>query len=258
MNNMYNLGTYVAQIYDQMETGIDDVELIRKLIKNETINNILEPFCGTGRISIPLARDGYTIMGIDIADGMLQLFKDKVDDQLKDKIKLVKQDVLASKWQEGFDLVILGGNCFYELATKEEQEACIIKAYHSLKEGGFVFIDNNHMEGKLDKSWQDKGVERKSLCGITNDGAKVESTFHTIWYDVEKRLARFKRNVKVTKQNGEIIKNSFIQQKHPVSTYEVKNWLNKNGFRIIHLYGNRKGDEYTDDSPRAIFWACKR
>ena len=53
--NMYDIEPHIAEIYDQVEIYHDDVELIRKLIGGRGPLRILEPFCGTGRILIPLA-----------------------------------------------------------------------------------------------------------------------------------------------------------------------------------------------------------
>jgi len=256
---MYDIETYIAEIYDQSENNTEDVLLIKKLIGNKKIN-ILEPFCGTGRITIPLARDGHRIVGIDSAKGMLDWYRGKLESLSvpSEKVELIHKDVLVYDWPIGFDLVILGGNCFYELASQQEQEACIEQAYKSLNVGGYIYVDNNHMEGELDPNWQENGVERKSLCGVTKDGSIVETTRKTIWYDVKERLAKFERKAKIRKKTGEVIESSYIQQKHPVSTYEVQSWLEKHGFEIIKKYGNTSGEAYTEDSERAIFWAQKK
>src|SRR4051794_33599430 len=36
---------------------------------------VLELCCGTGRIAIPLARDGYQVTAVDVAPGMLRQFE---------------------------------------------------------------------------------------------------------------------------------------------------------------------------------------
>src|SRR3972149_2266514 len=83
--NMYDVEPHIAEIYDQSETYADDVALIRRLIgplphpahckdqqwRGRKHLRILEPFCGTGRILIPLAEDGHTLVGLDQAGGML-------------------------------------------------------------------------------------------------------------------------------------------------------------------------------------------
>lgn len=130
-----------------------------------------------------------------------------------------------------------------------------MQAFQSLKPGGHLFIDNDHMEGELAASWQDVGAIKPSLQGICSDRTTVESTRETIWIDVPRRLARFRRHTKVIFQNGDVVEQVFIQQKHPVSKGEVQGWLEKHNFIIEGIYGDYDGMSYTDVSPRAIFWA---
>jgi len=179
----------------------------------------------------------------------------KLPPDVQERIRLAELDVLPNEWPAGFDLVVLGCNCFYELAAPEEQECCIVQAFRSLKPGGCLFIDNDHMEGELAAAWQDLGVIQPSLSGRCADGAVVESTRETIWSDAPGRLVRFRRRTKIVLPDGDVIEQEAIQQKHPVSKAEVQGWLEKQGFAIEAIYGDYHGGEYTDAAPRAIFWA---
>lgn len=256
----YDVEPHVAEIYDQSETYTDDVELIRRLIDGRGPWRILEPFCGTGRIMIPLALDGHELVGLDGAQGMLARAQAKVSglaSAVQQRIILSEADVTVAEWPRGFDLVILGGNCFYELATPQEQEGCIASAAASLKPGGYVYVDNNHMEGDLDELWRKPGDNHKGLSGTCVDGTRVESTMETIWYDAPRRLVKFRRRTRVTLPDGQVIEREHVQQKHPPSTGEVQGWLEAHGLEIEHLYGDRVGNPYAESSKRAIFWARK-
>jgi SAM-dependent methyltransferase len=248
--NMYDIEPHIAEIYDQIETYTDDVELIRHLIGRWGPLRILEPFCGTGRILIPLALDGHELVGLDQAQGMLA--------RARTKIALREADVTSAEWPQGFDLVILGGNCFYELATPQEQEQCLVSAAASLYTGGYVYVDNNHMEGDLDESWRRPGVSQGFPTGTCADGTRVASTKETIWYDAPRRLVRFRRGTTVTLPDGNTIQKEYVQQKHPVSAVEVQTWLGSHGFLVEQMYGDRAGSPYTETAGRAIFWAKKR
>jgi len=171
------------------------------------------------------------------------------------RITLAQADVISDRWPQGFDLVVLGGNCFYELATPQEQEGCIISAAASLGPGGYVYVDNDHMEGELDKSWQRPGVRQGFPTGTCADGTRVETTTETIWYDMPRRLAKFRRCTRVTLPDGRVTEKEYIQLKHPVSIVEVRTWLEMHGFAVEQLYGDRAGNPYTEASQRAIFWA---
>jgi SAM-dependent methyltransferase len=256
--NAYDADLHVAEVYDQSETERDDVELIRTLIGNAGPLKILEPFCGTGRILLPLALDGHAVLGMDQSTGMLKRLHQKVQElppETQKRITVLQADVLCEAWPRGFDLVILGCNCFYELATPQEQAKCIAQAFQSLHPGGHLFIDNHHMEGELAPSWQNLGVVEPSLRGVCSDGAVVECTRETVWYDASRRLARFRRRTQVTLANGEVIEQTSIQQKHPVSKGEVHGWLEKYDFQVKGTYGNHAGVLYKDESAHAIFWA---
>jgi SAM-dependent methyltransferase len=234
--NMYDIEPHIAENYDQQQTFRDDVEFVQTLIGDRGPLRILEPFCGTGRILIPLALDGHELVGLDQAQGMLDRARTKVQQlptQIQGRLSLHEADVIADEWPIDFDLVVLGGNCLYELATPEEQENCITSAAASLNSGGHVYVDNDHMEGELDTSWQRSGVNQGFPTGICSDGTRIVP-------------------------DGNIIENEYVQQKHPVSKAEVQQWLESHGFTVKQVYGDRAGNSYNDESPRAIFWAEKK
>ncbi|UCH43629.1 MAG: class I SAM-dependent methyltransferase [Dehalococcoidales bacterium] len=258
--NIYDIEPHLAEVYDQSEIYQDDVELIRDLIGDRKPLRILEPFCGTGRILLPLAVDGHQLYGFDQAKGMLDRARMKVGQlpaEAQQRVTLTVADAIGTPWPRGFDLVILGCNCLYELATPEEQERCIISAAGSLNPGGYVYVDNDHMEGELARSWRRPGVAQGFPTGNCADDTRVESYIETIWWDAPRRLVRFRRGTRVTLPDGTIVEKEYFQQKHPVSTLEVWTWLEKHGFMVRHLFGDRMGSPYTDISGRAIFWAKK-
>ena len=255
----YDVDSRIPEIYDLIETQTEDISLIRELIGNRIPLRILEAFCGNGRILIPLAKDGHTITGLDKSEPMLNSLHHKMEqlpESVLKNITIIQADVLSEKWPVDFDLVLLGGNCFYELATPEEQEKCIWLARNALKPGGYLYLDNDHMEGDLDPSWYRPGIKYGSFpTGKCSDGTLIRGSRQVIWYDIPKRLVQFRRTVEMKTPDGEINRKEWIEQKHPPSTFEMKEWLNKYGSEIENLWGNRDKSHYTDDSPRAVFWA---
>ncbi len=164
--------------------------------------------------------------------------------------------MLSEEWPQDFDLVVLGGNCLYELATPEEQEKCIHSAQRSLKPDGYIYLDNDHMEDDLDSSWYQSGIEDNCFhTGKCSDGTTLRGSREVIWYDAPKRLVRFRRTVEIISPDGKRTRKEWIEQKHPPTTVEMKAWLIKYGFAVENLWGNRDRSPYTDESVRAVFWA---
>jgi SAM-dependent methyltransferase len=256
----YELDPSVAEIYDQIETQTEDVALLRRLIGAQHGLRILESFCGTGRILLPLAADGHMVDGLDWASPMLERARAKlaqIPPAAQERVRLVHRQVLFSPWPGDYDLVILGGNCLYELATPQQQEMCIRQAAQALRTGGYLFVDSDHMEGELDPGWLSSDIQKSFPCGTCADGTRVEGTRQTVWHDMPRRLVLFSREIRITRPDGSLKQQAYLEQKHPVSHDEVAGWIEANGLVIRATYGGHDERPYTPDAPRAIFWAQK-
>ncbi len=256
--HLYDADRHVAELYDALITDTDDVVFIRRLIDGLGPLAVLEPFCGTARILAPLAIDGHRVIGLDSSSGMLDNARQKLAG-LRPRIppELIENDALEGNWPSGIDLVILGGNCFYELATPGDQEACIKSAFTALRKGGRLYVDNDHMEGRLAADWQDSTEHPCFPTGRCQDGTSLKSTWRVTWFDTEERLVRFERTTTITTRDGNVWSTTCIQQKHPVSMQEVKDWLEHAGFQIQGIYGDRLGTSYSPEKGRAIFWCVR-
>jgi predicted O-methyltransferase YrrM len=254
----YDIDLYITEIYDQFEVQREDIALLRELIGKRKPLKILELFTGNGRILIPLAQDEHKIIGIDKSKAMLESARRKIHQlpkRIRKNINLKRADVLKTKWPKGFDLVILGGNCLYELATPEEQETCIRKASQSVKLDGYLYLDNDHMEGDLTPSWRGPKKGKAFPTGVCADGARVKGFTEVIGQDISNRIVRYRRTVEITTMNGKTKRAEWFEQCHAPSTREMLGWLKKYGFVVEQLWGSRDKSPYTDNSPRAVFWA---
>ena len=67
MNTDYTVGDliYDANIYDGMNTDLSDLQFYKRWLPENKGARILELCCGTGRLTLPIARDGYDISGVD-------------------------------------------------------------------------------------------------------------------------------------------------------------------------------------------------
>ena len=62
---------YDAAIYDGLNTFLDDLKFYKKWLPKDKEAKILELCCGTGRLTIPFAKEGYNITGVDYTASML-------------------------------------------------------------------------------------------------------------------------------------------------------------------------------------------
>ena len=68
MNTDYKVGDliYDANIYDGMNTDLSDLQFYKRWLPQSKGARILELCCGTGRLTLPIARDGYDISGVTL------------------------------------------------------------------------------------------------------------------------------------------------------------------------------------------------
>ncbi len=257
-SNDYN-DPLLAELYDRFEKYQDDIILLRQLIGDARPLKILECFSGTGRILIPLAFDGHTVTGIEIAEAMQDRARrnmELLNKSARSRITLRTADVLDGNWGQDYDLVILGANCFYELPNPTLQKQCVGYAAESLKPGGMVFIDNGAYHG--DWARGPFGDEMVIFEGKGSDGTYGRYTMKHLSYDLAQNVLKIERKLYKRAPDGQELLDMYIGRKHPVAAQEVEGWLHVFGFEIVKLLGTHRGDLYTPQSPRAIFWARKK
>jgi len=127
----------IASEYHKQRSRYESNKLLRKIIKLLPKGaKVLDLGCGAGiPVSKTLAEKGYSVTGIDFAQGMLKLARKNV---LKARFR--KMDITKMKFKvDSFD----GAVSFYAIIhIPREKHAKIYKALHRiLKPGGMIFVN---------------------------------------------------------------------------------------------------------------------
>jgi len=110
-------------------------------LAQEAGGSVLEIACGTGRVTIPIAKLGFPTTGLDIVPGMLEQAKSKSAGL---PIRWVEADARTFNLHEQFRFIFLTGNAFQAFVTNSEQAAvlqCVRTHLHD--EGLFAFETRN-------------------------------------------------------------------------------------------------------------------
>lgn len=104
---------------------------------------VLELGCGTGRVTIPIARAGVDVVGLDNSDAMLDAAKRKVSriEGGHGKIVLRLEDMRNFDLNRTFPLIFIPFRGFLELLTVEDQIECLASVKRHLTPGGRLIFN---------------------------------------------------------------------------------------------------------------------
>ncbi len=241
------------EFYDVLfEDFTDDLELIKSLAR-ETGGPILELMSGTGRVLLPLAREGYEMWGLDINENMIAKLTSKLANEPKEvqeQVHLVKGDVRGFHLDRKFRLVFVTLNSFLQLITPGDQEACLKAVREHLEPSGRFFNaffnpDLNRPERvlKLNKVAKVENGEIMWLESQTFDLPSQSTTVYFI-YDLLGPEGNVKRRL------GKTTLRLMFRQ-------EMEHLLDRCGLEVIRIMGGYDGRPFEKDSPMQIY-LCRR
>ena len=101
---------------------------------------VLELACGTGRIAIPLAREGFEVTGIDLAESMLEQAERNSQEEGLD-IEWAKADMRHFSLGKTFLLIICPSQSISRMVTIEDLEECLSRVKEHLKPDGLFIME---------------------------------------------------------------------------------------------------------------------
>ena len=105
---------------------------------------ILDLCCGNGRISIPLAQQGYEVVGVDLNPGFIEVARRRVASVAKNgeslKVSFQVQDIVHLNLERRFRLAVMPDWSFQVLLTQADQLAFLHALHRALlPDGAFAF-----------------------------------------------------------------------------------------------------------------------
>jgi len=132
-----------AELYD-LENADDpafDVGFWESVVRDSAPRRILELACGTGRLTLPLARSSVAreIVGLDASAPFLARAAERLEGTAG--VRLVEGDMRSPGVDGPFDLVIVAFNSLSYLIAREDRLACLRSVRALLAPGGTFAFD---------------------------------------------------------------------------------------------------------------------
>lgn len=252
-----------AYIYDELMDDVDYdrwVEHIEEIISAQKaeVKNILELACGTGNITIPLAKKEYDIAGIDISEEMLDVAFNK-SEEMQIPLVLLEQDIVNLDFDlYDLDCILCACDGFNYITSLEDLKKVFAKSYELLKKNGILLFDiSSHYKISKILGNNFMGETREELAYMWSN-----------YYDDSTQLIDMDLDffVKIDVEDDEEdneednvyerYKEKHQQRAHKVE--EIKDLLEESGFKDIKIYGDFTMEAPKEDSERIFFSAMKR
>ena len=136
INDIYRDG----KDYDTLFANMDQDLAFWSNLASEYGDPILELGCGTGRVTITLARAGFSVTGIDNSMGMLREARRK-SAEAGVEVEWIRADMRDFDVEKVFSLIILPSNALCHLLNLSDFEACLANVRKHLAPGGRFVID---------------------------------------------------------------------------------------------------------------------
>jgi SAM-dependent methyltransferase len=223
--------------------GRRDVPFWRRLAAGAG-GRVLELGCGTGRVTLPLAKAGVPLVGIDRSAAMLARARRRVRrSRLRATPQLVRGDVRQLPFlvtdvraRGGFAMVIAPYGLLQSLTRERDLQAALREVYRVLRPGGTF-----GMELVADVPAWDQHRKRVSLAGWRGrpGGARI-TLIESVRQDRRRRLTFFDQEF-IERRGRHRRVYRFTLAFRTLSVPEMTRRLERAGFEITALLGDYRG-----------------
>ena len=136
-----------APWYD-LQNEMEDVDFYLEALQDFG-GPILDAGCGTGRLLLEFAREGYSVGGFDTSQEMLKVGRNKIAKESKDvqsRIEMTYGDMRQFQLKQSFNIGVFGCNTFQHLLTNEEQDQALQSMHKHLNDDGRLFIQTTNVK----------------------------------------------------------------------------------------------------------------
>ena len=234
-------GDSFADVYDEWYHGISDVpSTIHTLAALAGGGRVLELGVGTGRLAIPLAATGLEVHGLDTSERMLQQMAAKAGGQA---VRSMLGDMVDDMPPGPFSLVFVAYNTFFNLLTRQRQQACFLAAAGRLVDGGLFVIEAFVPDPQHDPA------SSVSVRSVTAD--RVVLSVSTA--DADQQLAEG-QFVEFTEAGGVRLRPWSIRWATPAQLAEMASAA---GFSLAHRWESFTRAPFGPESERHVSVFCK-
>ena len=198
---------------------------------------ILELGCGTGRVAVPVARKGATVVGIDRSESMLARARQRVSRaRQQSRVRLIRGDIRYLPFPDrSFPLVMAPYGILQSLLDERVLAATLKDVRRVLTRRGTFGLE---LVADL-PAWEEYS-KHTSLRGRRGPNGKPIALVESVKQDRKNRITRFEQEF-IEGRGKAATRRKFTLAFRTVSVPEMVQRLEKAGFEVTSLLGDYRG-----------------
>jgi SAM-dependent methyltransferase len=243
----------LAPFYDEVNKDInysewaDFIEAVISRYSKVKPELILDLGCGTGKMTLELAKHGYDMTGIDISPEMLDIARSISEKEgYSDKMLWLCQDMTEFELYGTVDVTVSCLDCINHLKDKKSLDKCLSLVHNYLVPNGLFIFDIN-VKRKFEEVYADNTY-------VMEEGGNV-----CVWqnyYNSARGLCDFYITVFKEGADGRYDRYDDVQREKMYTLRSITSALARAGFEFIGAYKDFSFTPATDADDR-IYIACK-
>lgn len=244
----------LAPFYDAINAEIDYekwADFIEEILNKECKIRpelVLDLGCGTGKMTLELARRGYDMTGIDYSPEMLDIARSIADEEGHDVLWLC-QDMREFELYGTVDAAVCCLDCINHLEDEDDLDKCFKLVHNYLIPDGIFIFDIN-------AKYKFENVYANNTFSMEEDGGVC------IWenyYDSDSKLCDFYITLFKECADGRYERYDEEQSERMYTLEDIKASLERCNLEFISAYGDLDFAEGNDDCERIYIVAkCRK
>ena len=239
----------LAASYDRLTNDVDYesvVDFYNKILIKEHVRprTAVDLACGTGSVSMLLAKQGIQVVAVDMAEDMLTVAMEKAM-ELPNPPLFVCQRLQELKLPRGVDLAVCALDSLDYITDPADCEEAIRRVYKVLNPGGVFIFDVNTPE-KL------RAMDGQVFLDEDDD-------VYCIWrgvFDQETNICSY--GMDLFQRQGKTWQRFFEEHReYAYSQFQLESFLKSAGFTHIEVYADRLFEAPREGEQRIYFKARK-
>lgn len=241
----------LASVYDALNSEIDYhawADFIEKVFCEDgakKISSVVDLGCGTGSMTLELARRGYDMIGVDNSFDMLSVARERDIAGGGHGILWLEQDLAEFELYGTVDAAVCCLDCVNHLTKKADVEKFFGWVHNYLEPDGLFLFDVNspakfeNVYGNNDYILESDGA----YCGWQNE------------YNPKSGLCTFYLTVFAEQEDGSFVRADGVQKERCYSERTLNRLLTDTGFEIIGRYAGFDFEDPDENSDRWYYVA---